>query len=457
MLYGVEHNGPEIPLRHARPGLPHEQEKLHPSPRLRRDAEAELVRVPPAEAPIQLAAELLHELQVHQIELEMQNEALRQSQIVLEESRDRYVDLYEFAPVGYLTLSRQGQIASINLTGAALLGEDRGKLIQRRFAHLVAAGEQETWQSLFLKAFQTDEKQHCELSLLRLDGTVIVVSADCLHTTAGNTAPMLRMALSDITERRDADLLVKDANERLANLAVEQAAHLREMAGELTYAEQRERDHFYELLHDEVQPLLVAARLSLSSLSERTPPHEALRVAAEACRHISQVIQVARTLSLQLSPPLIRERGLNPALESLCRWVKANQGLEVDLITAADTEPDDVALRLLCFNAVRELLMNVVKHANTAHAALTLDCDDPDHPDNLRITLRDRGRGFDPKAITNGSGLAAMTRRLDVFGGSLQVQSEPGHGSVATISVPIRPVTAVRAGHASQERRRKEG
>jgi len=102
-------------------------------------AEQQLVRHAPAELPsARSAGELLHELQLQQIELEMQNEALRESQIALEKSRDRYLDLYEFAPIGYLTLTRDALIAEINLTGAALLGEDRNKLINRRFTAFVA-------------------------------------------------------------------------------------------------------------------------------------------------------------------------------------------------------------------------------------------------------------------------------------------------------------------------------
>src|SRR5271165_6351903 len=81
----------------------------------------------PAPAPTRSADELLHELQVHQLELEMQNDELRRVQTALEESRDRYLDLYELAPVAYLTLTRETRIAAINLTGAALLGEDRVK------------------------------------------------------------------------------------------------------------------------------------------------------------------------------------------------------------------------------------------------------------------------------------------------------------------------------------------
>src|ERR1017187_9959298 len=109
-------------------------------------AEAQLVNTPASDGLPRSAEELLHELLVHQIELEMQNEELRSAQVAYEEARDRYVDLYEFAPVGYLTLSREGQIASINLTGSALFGEDRKKLLMRRFEHLIAPVDRERWQ-----------------------------------------------------------------------------------------------------------------------------------------------------------------------------------------------------------------------------------------------------------------------------------------------------------------------
>ena len=173
--------------------------------KLRETAEARLSGTTVPETPARSAEDLLHELQVHQIELEMQNEALRQSQVALEESRDRYVDLYDFAPVGYLGLTDNGLLAEINLTGAALLGEDRQNLLNRRFAQFVEPDRRDEWQRLFRQALRQDGKQSFELRLDRHDGVAFDAHMDCLRIANVDAAPMLRIALTDITERKRAD------------------------------------------------------------------------------------------------------------------------------------------------------------------------------------------------------------------------------------------------------------
>ena len=246
----------------------------------------------------------------------------------------------------------------------------------------------------------------------------------------------------DITERLLMKNRLRDANARLTAVAAQRAAHLLELSGELTRAEQRERDRLYELLHDHVQPLLVAARLGLSGLSERTSQAEMLQTIADARDHISHVIQTARTLSIELNPPLIRERGLVPALESLCRWVRTNHGLTVDLAWEPETEPASMTARLLCFKAVRELLMNVVKYAGTAQATIALE---QAPAGMLRITVRDQGKGFDPAVEHDGSGLSNLERRLAMIGGGLTVDSASGGGTVATLLAPLGMGTIERA------------
>ena len=168
-------------------------------------AEQQLVRHAPAELPsARSAEELLHEPQLQQIELEMQNEALRESQIALEKSRDRYLDLYEFAPIGYLTLTRDALIAEINLTGAALLGEDRNKLINRRFTAFVAPGDRDRWHQIFMHTLQHGERQDCELALMRGDGSPLNAQLDSIHLYKEDEVPVVRLTLTDISRRNQA-------------------------------------------------------------------------------------------------------------------------------------------------------------------------------------------------------------------------------------------------------------
>ncbi|MDP4027833.1 MAG: PAS domain S-box protein [Gallionella sp.] len=172
---------------------------------LRQEAEAQLARAPETKVQPQPGDELLHELQVHQIELEMQNETLRQAQVELEESRDRYVDLYEFAPVGYLTLTETGMISEINLTGSTLLKVERNKLLHHRFSHLVAPEHRDRWNRLFVGVLQRDERQSCELALQRGDGSPLHAQLDCLRLAKNGKPPVVRITLTDITRLRESE------------------------------------------------------------------------------------------------------------------------------------------------------------------------------------------------------------------------------------------------------------
>jgi signal transduction histidine kinase len=223
-------------------------------------------------------------------------------------------------------------------------------------------------------------------------------------------------------------------------LAEERAADLRELAAELTRAEQRERDRLYELIHDHVQPLLVGARLSLSGLDQRTPVDTWLKSAADVRRHISEALDTARSLSVELNPPLVRDHGLCAGLEWLCRWARKGHGLDVQLACDVSAEPADSATRLLLFKATRELLMNVAKHAGASKAQVTVE---RTTGPQVQVTVADRGRGFDAGALRtnvsrrNGSGLLNIQRRIAMIGGSFEVDSDPGAGTVARLSVPL--------------------
>lgn len=194
------------------------------------------IRVP--EATHQPIEGLLHELQVHQIEPETQNESLRQSLIALEESRDRYVDLYDFAPAGYLTLNDKGLIVEINLTGAAMLGADRATLRQGGLSRSIAAEDRERWHQHFASALQVDANLNCEVALLRQDGTRLDVRLDGLCLAKDSGAPKLRVVLTDISKRKRAEQALVESEERFGLFmdTLPAAASIKDKNSSIVYA-----------------------------------------------------------------------------------------------------------------------------------------------------------------------------------------------------------------------------
>ena len=146
------------------------------------------------------ADKLQHEL----LELEMQNEELRATHLALKEALDNYASLYEYAPISYLTLTTEGRIAEINLTGVALLGEAREKLLNRRFSSLLSSKDADRWHLLFTSLIRREKKEMSfELVLQTDQQRVLQMQANCVFLMAHNAAPTVRMVLIDITEAND--------------------------------------------------------------------------------------------------------------------------------------------------------------------------------------------------------------------------------------------------------------
>ncbi|MDO8310825.1 MAG: PAS domain-containing protein, partial [Sideroxyarcus sp.] len=179
---------------------------------LRDKAETQLARALEKNGTSRSAEALLQELQVYQVELEMQNEELRQAQVELEESRDLYVDFYDFSPVGYITLSQEAMIDEINLTGATLLGMERSKLLHQRFVPFVAPEDRDRWHRHFRSLLKHDDKMVCELSLQRNDGSRIFIQFHCLRLKENVRKSAVRMVMTDITERKQIEEALRIAS-----------------------------------------------------------------------------------------------------------------------------------------------------------------------------------------------------------------------------------------------------
>jgi PAS domain S-box-containing protein len=169
---------------------------------------------------------LHHELQVHQVELEMQNAELRQTRDELETALEQYTDLYEFAPVGYFTLDSTGTIIRVNLTGAGLVGVERFRLVGRRFAHLVVTDEARTAFETFLeKVFSSPARETCEVALRKKGHPDILVQIEAVAATSRQEC---RIALIDITDRDRGEVALQEVEEAavVALQKVEAAAAL---------------------------------------------------------------------------------------------------------------------------------------------------------------------------------------------------------------------------------------
>lgn len=169
---------------------------------LREKAEFALIGQKDANLPVHEMKALLHELSVYQIELEMQNEALRQTELSLEQARDRYIDLFEFCPVGYMTLTPAGIISEANFTGINLLNVERKQVVGRRFSHFVMLGYRDYWYLYLLDLVKNTKNMDCELRLLRNDGSSFYARLTGASLKSRDGQVTVRITLTDISEQK---------------------------------------------------------------------------------------------------------------------------------------------------------------------------------------------------------------------------------------------------------------
>ncbi|MCE9612816.1 MAG: response regulator [Lentisphaerae bacterium] len=264
----------------------------------------------------------------------------------------------------------------------------------------------------------------------------------------------MRALREDLLRQSNLDLerRVQERTSELAkrNVALERTtALLRQLGAKLAQVEDLERKRIAHILHDQLQQLLVAANFSISALERGLTDGGQLSAARAAGMAVSEAIQESRSLVLELSPPILREGGLALAM----KWIQMRMLEKHKLRVAAEVDERVQAagedLRIAIFHAVRELLLNVVKHSGVSTAEVTITVL---QDDQVQVVVGDRGRGYapleqgHPEDLELGFGQLAVRERFEALGGRMTVDSAPGAGCRVTLTAPM---TAPRAAFAS--------
>ncbi len=250
---------------------------------------------------------------------------------------------------------------------------------------------------------------------------------------------LLVLNLEDVTERQKAFFELQ-----------EQARQLQRLTLELSQTEDRERQRLAEILHDDLQQLLAAAKFHLGLLNRRiTQDAPSQEIAALIKDLLQQAIGQSRSLSHELSPPALSQGDLRETFQWLAQQVQANHGLTVHLDVGGPIELEST-LRSFLYKAAREMLFNVIKHAGVSEARLRLRrrCG------YVCLSVSDRGRGFDTQELkkVGGAGLLGVREQIKFLGGRLKVRSTPGQGSTFFLVVPASQPQVTRAKDFTTER-----
>ena len=417
---------------------------------------------------------LVHELQVHQIELEMQNAEVQDARDQMETMLEKYTDLYDFAPVGYFSIDDQGLILDVNLTGATLLGVERSRLIHRRLPRFVAPTSRPIFLAFLEKVFAEPGKQVCEASLLKEDGTPFWAD---LQAASSDSLPdarkWCRVAVSDISalkraqeaqrrmealdaanreltqeivRRKEVEKALRKSerySRQLLAKSLQLQKQLQHLSHQVLRAQEEERKRISRELHDDIAQVLTAISFHLAVLRKDTASNgkDLKKKIAHTQRLVEKSVDIVHHFASQLRPPALDDLGLIPALHSYVRDFTTRTGLAVHFapFTRGRTDFLDGDKRTVLYRVAQEALVNVAKHAQASQVDVSIR----KLRGVIRMEVQDDGNSFDVRSVLSrkknkGLGLLGMRERVEMVGGRFAVESSPGKGTTIRAEIPFR-------------------
>lgn len=416
---------------------------------------------------------LVQELRTHQIELEIQNEELRQAQEKLAAAQERYVDLYDFAPISYQTLSEKNLILEANLANSGLLGMERSALFKMPLSHFIVDEDQDIYYSMRQKLLDTRELQTCELRMKKGNGEEFFACIESIVEENYDADEVrFRVAISDITARKQAEEALQKAHDELEQRVEERTAELQatneQLLREIIERQQLEEEmirlerikaraemitginhNLNNLLHGLLMPAELLQR-SLDDTENRKWADLICTVAQRATALTRQLTRVVRGQTEDLHAVDVRSIVRKAIDLTRSRWQEesATRGIAIDVVTELEEGPlvqsipselDDVLINLI-YNAV-----DAMPEGGTISIGIQA------RQDHAQLMVSDTGIGMDKETqkhifepffttradIGSGLGLYMIYTTVMNWGGDISVDSTPGEGTTFTLRLPL--------------------
>ncbi|MCP1364876.1 PAS domain-containing protein, partial [Halomonas sp. BBD48] len=363
----------------------------------------------------------------------------------LRTSEERFRVLVDTSAQIIWTTDANGSVSEDSPSWRAYTGQTYEQFKDWGWLEAVKADDRQQAQAEWKQVIKTGKPLHTEFRIFHASSGQYrwtEVRAGALRNSDSTIRGWVGMNI-DISEQKLAEQALKDINETLEARVHERTQEVRDLASKLTMAEQEERRRVSQVLHDDLQQLLYGLQMKVRLVQEQlvdSNDQQVQKPLTSTLSWIAQAIETTRQLTVDLSPPILKQEGLAESLEWLQRQMKQLHDLDVDLQTRNTPYTPDEDLRVLLFQVVRELLFNAKKHAGVNRVEVELDHTD----EQICIRVSDSGHGFDPVAMEArqheqpGFGIISIRERLRLLGGSMKITSAPGAGTSILVTVPAR-------------------